>query len=38
VPALIDLIKGKPTPENLFVKHEIVNAGNIDDHYQLTGC
>jgi len=38
VPALIDLIKGNSTPENLYVKHEIVNAGNIDDHYQLTEC
>jgi ribose transport system substrate-binding protein len=33
VPAIIDAIKGNPVPENLFIDHQVVNAGNIDEFY-----
>lgn len=33
IPAMIDLLDGKPVPTELFTPHEAVNAGNIRDLY-----
>jgi ribose transport system substrate-binding protein len=33
IPAIVDAIKGDPVPENLFIDHLAINAGNIAEHY-----
>lgn len=38
VPYLIDMIKGKPVPQQLLVPHVIINGQNIDRYYKPTGC
>jgi ribose transport system substrate-binding protein len=38
VPYLIDLIKGKDVPKQLFVKHTIINSSNLRSSYQPSGC
>jgi ribose transport system substrate-binding protein len=38
VPYLIKAAKGEQIPEDLLVPHELIDAGNIDDHYDLKDC
>jgi ribose transport system substrate-binding protein len=38
IPAIIDLIEGNDVEAELFTPHEIINADNIGDHYEVTGC
>jgi ribose transport system substrate-binding protein len=35
IPYLIKAAKGEQIPEDLLVPHELINAGNIDEHYDL---
>jgi ribose transport system substrate-binding protein len=38
IPYLIKAAKGEKIPEDLLVPHELIDAGNIDDHYDLKDC
>jgi ribose transport system substrate-binding protein len=38
IPYLIKAAKGEQIPKDLLVPHELINAGNIDDHYDLKDC
>jgi ribose transport system substrate-binding protein len=38
IPYLIRAAKGEEVPEDLLVPHELINADNIDQHYELTDC
>ncbi|MGH2451512.1 MAG: sugar ABC transporter substrate-binding protein, partial [Candidatus Limnocylindria bacterium] len=38
IPYLIRAVKGEEIPEDLLVPHELVNADNIDEHYEVTDC
>ena len=38
IPYLIKAAKGETIPEDLLVPHELINADNIDEHYELTDC
>jgi ribose transport system substrate-binding protein len=38
IPYLIDLVKGKDVPKELFVPHQVANGSNIDELYEVTGC
>ncbi len=38
IPYLIDLVKGKKVPEQLFVPHQIVNAQNVATLYDVKDC
>ena len=38
IPYLIRAAKGEDIPADLLVPHELINAANIDDHYDLKDC
>jgi ribose transport system substrate-binding protein len=38
IPYLIQAVKGEEIPEDLLVPHELINADNIDQHYEVTDC
>lgn len=38
IPYLIDLVNGETVDAKLLVPHEVVNADNIGDYYDITGC
>jgi ribose transport system substrate-binding protein len=38
IPYLIKAAKGEDIPADLLVPHELINAANIDDHYDLKDC
>lgn len=38
IPYLIDLVKGKKAPAQLFVPHQIVNGQNVEKLYELKDC
>jgi len=38
IPYLIDLVTGTDVPAKLLVPHQVVNADNIGDIYDLSGC
>jgi ribose transport system substrate-binding protein len=38
VPYLLDMIKGKTVPKQLYVKHDIINSTTLRSHYQPSGC
>ncbi len=37
-PAIIDAINGDAVPAELFTPHVVINAENIEEHYEPTGC
>ncbi len=38
IPYLIKAAKGETVQKDLLVPHELINADNIDEHYELTDC
>lgn len=38
VPAIIEAINGEEIPAELFTPHVVINADNLEEYYQPTGC
>jgi ribose transport system substrate-binding protein len=38
IPYLVDLLDGKPVPQDLFVRNEFLDANVIAEHYDVSGC